>query len=263
MHADARIAGEPGLTDLRTRFDAVLVACGTTGSQQATAWGLPVSQRGIHVTTHTYETETPGVFAAGGAVRGKTMVVRSVADGKEAATAIDQFLRGVAVTGPAVPLNVKIGRMHGDEMAQFAAEATQSPRRPPTRGSLGGFTPEEGVEQAARCLHCDCRGATSCKLRKYAAQYGANPRRFKAERRVFQQDARHAEVVYEPGKCSDCGLCIQIAAAAGEPLGLTFVGRGFDVRVAVPLDRSLAEALSKAAADCVAACPTAALAWKS
>ena len=80
---------------------------------------------------------------------------------------------------------------------------------------------------------------------------------------MFQQDARHAEVIYEPGKCIDCGLCIQIAAAAGEPLGLTFVGRGFDVRVAVPLDRSLAEALSKAAAECVAACPTAALAWKS
>ncbi len=75
-------------------------------------------------------------------------------------------------------------------------------------------------------------------------------------------DARHAEIVYEPGKCIDCGLCIQIAVAAGERLGLTFVGRGFDVRVAVPLDRSLAEALTRAAADCVAACPTAALAWK-
>ncbi len=126
-----------------------------------------------------------------------------------------------------------------------------------------GLSSAEGIEQASRCLHCDCRGATSCKLRKYAAQYGASTRRFKAERRVFQQDTRHAEVVYEPGKCIDCGLCIQIAAAAGEPLGLTFVGRGFDVRVAVPLDRSLAEALSKAAAECVAACPTAALAWKS
>ena len=108
---------------------------------------------------------------------------------------------------------------------------------------MAGYTSAEGIEQASRCLHCDCRGTTSCKLRKYAAQYGANPRRFKAERRVFEQDARHADVIYEPGKCIDCGLCIQIAEAAGEPLGLTFVGRGFDVRVAVPLDRSLAEAL--------------------
>ena len=129
--------------------------------------------------------------------------------------------------------------------------------------SAAGFTSAEGIEQAARCLHCDARAATSCKLRKYADQYGASPRRFKAKHRTFEQDARHAEVIYEPGKCIDCGLCIQVVSAAGEPLGLTFIGRGFDVRVGVPLDRSIAEALSKAAADCVAACPTAALSWKS
>jgi ferredoxin len=263
MHADTRIAPAAGLTDLRTRFDAVLLACGITASNEASAWGLPVSQRGIQVAQRTFETETAAVFAAGGAVRGKTMVVRSVADGKEAAIAIDQFLSGCKPTGQAVPLNVKIGRMHGEELQRFAAGAASTPRRLPALGPTGGFSCAEGVEQAARCLHCDCRGANSCKLREYAQKYGASTRRFKAERRVFQQDARHADVIYEPGKCIDCGLCIQIAAAAGEPLGLTFVGRGFDVRVAVPLDRSLAEALSKAAVECVAACPTAALAWKS
>jgi ferredoxin len=263
MHADARISPESGLTDLRSQFDAVLLACGTSARQQAAGWKLSLSQRGIQVTPHTYATEMPGVFAAGGAIRGKTLVVRSVADGKEAAVAIDQFLVGVPVTGPAIPLSVKIGRMHGEELARFASDATRSPRRLPASGLTAGFTRDEGREQAERCLHCDCRGATSCKLRKYAAIYAANPRRFKADRRPFEQDARHAEVVYEPGKCIDCGLCIQIAAAAGEPLGLTFVGRGFDVRVAVPLDRSIAEALTKAADACVAACPTTALAWKS
>jgi ferredoxin len=262
IHTDTRIEAAGGLSELQGRFDAVLVAYGVSTRDQAIGWKLAVSLRGVHVATHTYETELPGVFAGGGAIRGKSLAVRSVADGKEAATAIDQFLRGVAVTGLAIPLDVKIGRMHGDELTRFATGAPQTPRRVPQGGLAAGFTREEGVEQAARCLHCDCRGADTCKLRKYAARYGAHPRRFKTDRRAFQQDARHAEVVYEPGKCIDCGLCIQIATAAGEPLGLTFVGRGFDVRVAVPFDRSLAEALSKAAADCVAACPTAALAWK-
>jgi NADH dehydrogenase/NADH:ubiquinone oxidoreductase subunit G len=116
--------------------------------------------------------------------------------------------------------------------------------------------------QAARCLHCDCRGLASCKLRRYATLYGADPRRYKAPRRQFQQDAQHAQVIYEPGKCIDCGLCVEIAAASGEKLGLTYIGRGFDVRIGVPLGHSLAEALTKVAAQCVAACPTAALAWK-
>jgi ferredoxin len=263
LFMDARIPPEAGLNDLQERFDAVLLACGAAAGDELSGWGLPVSQRGIQVTARTFETGAPGVFAAGGVVRGRTMVVRSVADGKEAALAIDQFLGGSKPTGQPAPFNVKIGRMHSEEMQQFAATAASFPRRPPAFGLADGFSCAEGVEQASRCLHCDCRGADTCKLRKYAAQYGADTRRFKAARRSFQQDARHAEVIYEPGKCIDCGLCIQIAAAAGEPLGLTFVGRGFDVRVAVPLDRSLAEALSKAAAECVAACPTAALAWKS
>ncbi|MGD2110864.1 MAG: hypothetical protein PVI86_15910, partial [Phycisphaerae bacterium] len=47
-----------------------------------------------------------------------------------------------------------------------------------------------------------------------------------------------------------------------EPLGLTFVGRGFDVRVGVPFDRTVAEALTHTARECVDACPTGALAFK-
>ena len=141
--------------------------------------------------------------------------------------------------------------------------SARTPRQEPAAGLTVGLTPTEGVFQAARCLHCDCRGQRSCKLRKYAAIYQAHPAALSGPSGGrSMQDARHAEIVYEPGKCIDCGLCIQIAAAAGERLGLTFVGRGFDVRVAVPLDRSLAEALTRAAAECVAACPTAALAWK-
>ena len=77
-------------------------------------------------------------------------------------------------------------------------------------------------------------------------------------RRIVQ----HADVIFEPGKCINCGLCIEIARAGCEPLGLTFIGRGFDVRVGVPLDGSLKEALSKVAAECVAACPTGALSMR-
>jgi ferredoxin len=250
------------LNDLRTRFDAVLLACGATGREQAAACGLPVSPRGIEVKPQTYETAIERVFAAGNAIRAKGLVVRSVADGKEAAAAIHQVLSDQPATGLTRPFTTRIGRMDGDELVRFSVGAGKEPRRDPAGGRAAGFDAAEGAQQAARCLRCDCRGLNTCKLRKYAARYGANPRHYKAKRRSFQADAQHAEVIYEPGKCIDCGLCIQIAAAAGEPLGLTFVGRGFDVRVAVPLDHSLAEALTKVAAECVAACPTAALAWK-
>jgi NADH dehydrogenase/NADH:ubiquinone oxidoreductase subunit G len=98
-------------------------------------------------------------------------------------------------------------------------------------------------------------------LRQYAQDYEAKPTRYKGQRRLFVQKAQHPDVIYEAGKCIDCGLCIQTAAKAGEKLGLTFVGRGFDVRVAVPFDRSIAQALKHSADQCVNACPTGALAF--
>ena len=68
--------------------------------------------------------------------------------------------------------------------------------------------------------------------------------------------------MYEPGKCIDCGLCIQIAERAGEELGLTFVGRGFNVRMAAPFDAGMAEGLRRVAAECAEACPPGALVVK-
>jgi len=52
---------------------------------------------------------------------------------------------------------------------------------------------------------------------------------------------------------------VRITEAEAEPLGLTFVGRGFHVRLAAPLGASIAEGLQKTAAACAAACPTGAL----
>jgi NADPH-dependent glutamate synthase beta subunit-like oxidoreductase/ferredoxin len=265
LRMNTRIGGREAFEGLRHEFDAVLVACGATAKQQAETWGLETAQRGVQVAQDTYETSLAGVFAAGNAIRGKGLVVRSAADGKEAAISIDQYLSGCKVSGPQKPFSTRIGRLEEDELALYLAGASQSPRRDPSSASKGypaaGFTPQEAVEQSARCMHCDCRGVETCKLRRYSDLYGADPRRYKDARKPFRQDRQHAAVIYEPGKCIQCGLCIEIAAQAGEPLGLTFIGRGFDVRVGAPLDASLREALQTAAAQCVAACPTAALSW--
>ncbi len=260
VHVNAPVGRKPSLEDLKARFDAVLVACGAAEKETFEAWGLKTSARGVEVNRDTFETGVEGAFAAGNAIRAKGLVVRSVADGKEAALAIDQHLRGQPVQGAERPFSSRIGRVSEEELSEFMTGVSEAPRRDPP--GTGGFDPSEAIEQAARCLHCDCRALETCKLKRYAEIYEADPKRYRGERAPFRQFAQHSLVIYEPGKCINCGLCIEIAARAGEPLGLTFVGRGFHVRVGVPFHRSLEEALSKVAAECVAACPTAALALK-
>jgi NADH dehydrogenase/NADH:ubiquinone oxidoreductase subunit G len=123
--------------------------------------------------------------------------------------------------------------------------------------------PEQALgTEAARCLHCDCRARGRCQLRDLATAYGADARTWRDRRPTFEQDLSHHEVIYEPGKCIVCGLCVQVAAAHDEPYGQTFLGRGIAVRVGPPLRKSLAVALAHCAERCVEVCPTGALAFR-
>ena len=262
FRGQTRIGITLSMEDLRRDFDAIFVAAGEVQNDDGKWLCLEKSVNGIVINRNTYETNLQGVFAGGDAVGKRRLAVRAVAHGKEAAAAIDRYLSGEVVTGPTREFNSHIGKLKEGEMENFMIGVSESP--PVTVSREGdGFSNEQARAEAARCLHCDCRKAEACKLRQYAYEYGARQGRYKGERRLFIQRVQHPDVVYEPGKCIDCGLCIQVASEAGEDLGLTFIGRGFDVQVAVPFGRSIAEGLKHAASKCVAACPTAALAFKN
>jgi NADH dehydrogenase/NADH:ubiquinone oxidoreductase subunit G len=148
-------------------------------------------------------------------------------------------------------------------MPPWLVDLPPAPRATPAGGPGAGFSVAEATGEAARCLHCDCRAVEDCRLRHYAQRYGAEPGHYRTERRRFEQQLQPGGVVFEPGKCILCGICVKLTEQAREPLGLTFVGRGFEVRVGAPFHRPLEEGLQRVAAECVAACPTGALAWKS
>ena len=163
---------------------------------------------------------------------------------------------------PARRFNCRIGKMREGEAERFLDGPARTGRQEPAGGIDAGFSDEEARREAARCLHCDCRKAEACRLRDACEEYGAVQSRYAGDRKPFEQQRDHPDVLYEPGKCIDCGICVRITSEAQEELGLTFVGRGFDVRVAVPFDRSLADGLKAVAHECVRACPTGALALR-
>jgi ferredoxin len=257
---NVRVGSDLSFDDLRRDFDAVFVAIGQIESDDTDIFSLEKSSNGIKIDSKTYQTNIPGVFAGGDAVHKRKLTVRSVADGKEAAVSICQYLSGRSVTGPVKEFNTRIGKLQNGEIEKFLACSDKSKRNKPA-GEDGALTEKQAHDEALRCLHCDCRKADSCKLKQYAQAFDAKPTRYKGKRRMFTQQLQHPDIIYEEGKCIDCGLCIQTAAKYGEELGLTFIGRGFDVRVAVPFDRSIAEALKHSAQQCVNACPTGALSF--
>jgi ferredoxin len=255
-----RVGADFSMDDLRRGFDAVFVAIGQIKPEDAAVLGLVEGGKGIKIDNKTYQTNMPDVFAGGDVVHQRKLTVRAVADGKEAAVSIGQYLSGQPVTGPVKEFNNHIGKLMDGEIEKFLVCADKAERMKPA-GKDGALTDQQACKEAMRCLHCDCRKADVCKLKKYAQDYGAKPARYKNQRRIFTQQLQHPEIIYEAGKCIDCGLCIQTAAMEGEKLGLSFVGRGFDVRVAVPFGRSMAEALNHSAQKCVNVCPTGALAF--
>jgi ferredoxin len=275
----ARVGVAVPMDEIRWRYDAVFLSTGELKPDEAgrgegvspsrdegilpsfEVFGVAASPEGIIVDGQTHATSVPGIFAGGDAIRKRRLAVRAVADGKEAAESIRQYLTGAPVVGPARAFNSRMGKLAEGEMELFLQSTNPAGRCKPSEES-GGFTSEEARAESLRCLRCDCRKADACLLRQHAGAYDTRQARYKAQRRKFVQQTQHPDVIYEPGKCIDCGICIQIASAAQEKLGLAFVGRGFDVRVAVPFNESLAEGLRLAAAQCVAACPTGALAFK-
>lgn len=255
-----RVGTAISMEEVRKQFDAVFVAVGELKPGDAEVLQFEECDS-IKVDGTTYATDVPGIFAGGDVVRRRKMAVRAVADGKEAARSIAQYLTGQDLVGPEKPFNSRMGKLTDGEMPVFLESASPEGRQE-LFAAATGFTSEEAKAESLRCLRCDCRKPDACLLRQYAHAYGARQTRYKAARRPLVQQTQHPDVIYEPGKCIDCGICIETASKAGEALGLTFVGRGFDVRVAVPFDGTLAEGLRSAAAQCVAACPTGALAFK-
>jgi ferredoxin len=181
-----------------------------------------------------------------------------MSEGRAAAECIHRFLTNQPVHRPEKTFSSVMGRLDPGELRQFLRTASASVGVQPC-DRCAGMNHREAANEAARCLHCDCRSSGHCLLQHYAQVYGADAGRFKTERRRFEQHLQPGGIIFEPGKCIVCGICVRLTELAREPLGLTFVGRGFDVRVAAPFNEQIARGLQLVAAECVENCPTGAL----
>ncbi|HVB56829.1 MAG TPA: glutamate synthase subunit beta [Candidatus Acidoferrales bacterium] len=84
----------PG-TEVAIEVDLVLLALGFSGPVKqgmVEQFGVELDSRGNIATKGNYMSSVPGVFAAGDARRGQSLVVWAIAEGRSAAKAIDEYL---------------------------------------------------------------------------------------------------------------------------------------------------------------------------
>ncbi|NLG56564.1 MAG: glutamate synthase subunit beta [Rhodococcus sp.] len=94
-------------SDFELEADLVLLAMGFTGAQKEgliADLGVDMTDRGNVARTDQWATNVDGVFVAGDMGRGQSLIVWAIAEGRAAASAIDEYLIGAsALPRPVVP----------------------------------------------------------------------------------------------------------------------------------------------------------------
>ena len=164
---------------------------------KTTSWGS------ILIDDKTMKTNIPGVFSGGDASLGAATAVEGIGHGRRAAYAIDAFLKGADDATIAKVIEVERPKFFdiGAYPKQKAklAEMPVLPQEervsafgqdiaPGDTGALSatgaftevelGFTEEQAITEAERCLQCVCQAAGSCDLQRYSLQYGAGTKQY-------------------------------------------------------------------------------------
>jgi glutamate synthase (NADPH/NADH) small chain len=114
---DGRAPAHPGeLRDLPGEVtipvDTLILALGFVGpaaTRLVDQLGVALDSRGAVAVDDSYATSVPGVFAAGDARRGASLIVWAIAEGRETARHVDAYLRGGAACLPAVGQDQRFG----------------------------------------------------------------------------------------------------------------------------------------------------------
>lgn len=226
----------------------------------ATKWGTIVTDES------NFTTSTEGVFAGGDAINdGAGIAIEAIGDAKNAAVVIDRYLRGEQFKFEE-PYFVKRNDVSAETFKDKKIQ--QRPKmqhlHPQERKAnfeevAKGYTPEQAMEDAKRCLECGCGDVYECKLLSYSNDYKVTPEIFEGEMHSREMDDGHPFVVRNADKCILCGLCVRVCDQVMDNGALGLVDRGFDTVVKPSLEKPLAETSCISCGQCVSVCPVGAL----
>jgi glutamate synthase (NADPH/NADH) small chain len=189
------------LGDLCQEFAAVYLAL---GESPLDTFGLALNDKGlIALDPVTFATSREGVFAGGGLRLGpEHSPIQAMADGRRVAISLDRYLQKVSLSAARKGEGSTTTRL-------FTSLAGVEPRHEEAKADPGGYTADEAVREAKRCLQCQCLECV--KVCEYLNSFGSYPRQY--VRQVYNNLAivmgvRHANKLIN--SCSICGLCKEV-----------------------------------------------------
>jgi len=168
------------------------------------SWNLERNDTGkIIVDPFLQSTRRPGVYAGGRPGTVGPSAVWQAAEGRWAATSIDRFLQKVSLTA---------GReKDGPYRTRLftSLEGVLPLPRVEAADSQAGYSAEEAVAEARRCLKCECLECV--KICAYLEHFGAYPRKYARE--IYNNESI-VMGMHQANKlvnsCSLCGLCERV-----------------------------------------------------
>jgi NADPH-dependent glutamate synthase beta subunit-like oxidoreductase/NAD-dependent dihydropyrimidine dehydrogenase PreA subunit len=189
---------------------------------------LEVNRYGVPLVDYdSWMTSYPGLFAGGDYTQGARNLISAIGDGRDAAGAINRYLGGVdepAEAAEEVELpDYRRGMVDNYESIphQMMPSLPLHERYSNTRETETGYTPQEAVVQARRCLQCQlnimidpsicilCSGCVDICPYDCISMEGLS--------RVVKGDIMHqgtekwtggADMIIDEEKCIRCGLCV-------------------------------------------------------
>lgn len=193
VNSESQIEAEDSAVLLQTlvdSYDAVYIGTGTFEEE-------------LEINTITFETKINGVFAAGDLIKeNNSSLIQAVSSGKRAAISIDRYIKGSSLTAVRenegsyeTSLKVNLDEVAGLKRVE--------------KGNNEIYTKEEAIEEAKRCLKCQCQ---SCSIAcTHLRKYNINPKRYirsiNHNERVILGDHYANKMI---NSCTRCGLCGEV-----------------------------------------------------
>lgn len=228
--------------------------------------GVELNKRGIIAADEeTFRTSVDGVFAVGDATnKGAGIAIAAIGEAGKAAGVVDSYLRGEETPYRKPYFSERVvtpDMLAGKDKAPRAKMPHRAPedRIKDFNEMNYGFTEEQAIAEAKRCLECGCHDYYECSLIKHANRYKVEPAKYAGEKRQKNSERKLVVIDRNEGKCILCGLCVRTCEeVAGQGL-LGLVGRGFGTVIKPEFRDSKKIEVCATCLKCAEACPTGAL----